>query len=126
MRHNIMSIDHYEQLVGPETVERIRGKACALGDFHVSHFNATYYGGGVAEILSSLTLLMNSVDVRTEWRVLLGSQDFFAITKRMHNALQGGSIDFSQIKQEIYETVIAENAVRNPKIANFVGVEDPW
>src|SRR6267378_4338583 len=65
-------------------------------------------GGGVAEMLSSLTLLMNSLGLRTEWRVIQGTPDFFSITKKMHNALQGGEIDLSKIKREIFEQVIYE------------------
>jgi trehalose synthase len=36
------------------------------------HVNSTYYGGGVAEILRSLTLLMNNLGVRTGWRIIQG------------------------------------------------------
>jgi hypothetical protein len=47
----------------------------------------------VAETICSLTLLMNSLGLRTEWRVIQGTPDFFSITKKMHNALQGGEND---------------------------------
>ena len=55
-----IAVEDYEPLVGQETVDRILGKAERLQDLHVVNINSTYYGGGVAEILSSLTLLMNS------------------------------------------------------------------
>ena len=74
---------------------------------------------------SSLTLLMNSLGLRTEWRVIQGSPDFFSITKKMHNALQGGEIDLSSIKKEIFEQVIYENSVRNFIDHDFVVVHDP-
>jgi trehalose synthase len=88
-KHKIVHIEDYEQLIGAETVERISKKAKAIQDLKVINFNSTYYGGGVAEILSSLTLLMNSLGIKTEWRIIQGSSDFFSITKKMHNALQG-------------------------------------
>src|SRR5947208_4538969 len=121
----IPQIEDYEPLVGAETVERIREKARKFESLRVVNFNSTYYGGGVAEVISGLTLLMNSLGLRTEWRVIQGTADFFSITKKMHNALQGGEIDLSSIKKEIYEQVIYENSVRNFLEHDFVIVHDP-
>ena len=73
-------IEDYEALVGAGTVERILKKAAGLGDLHVVNVNSTYYGGGVAEMLSSLTLLMNLAGIRTGWRVIQGRPDFFSVT----------------------------------------------
>src|SRR5436190_198526 len=112
-RYRITQIDDYEPLVGGEAVDRIRDKAAKLKRPRVANFNSTCYGGGVAETISSLTLLMNSPGLRSEWGVIQGTPDFFSITKKMHNALQGGEIDFSKIKTEILEQVIYENSVRN-------------
>src|SRR6266550_2315781 len=124
-RYRITQIEDYEPLVGREAVERIREKARKFKDLRVANFNSTYYGGGVAEIISSLTLLMYSLGLRAEWRVIQGSPDFFSITKKMHNALQGGEIDLSKIKKEIFEQVIYENSVRNFLDHDFVIVHDP-
>jgi trehalose synthase len=121
----ITEIEDYEALVGAEVVQRIRDKAAKLKDLRVANFNSTYYGGGVAEIISSLTLLMNSLGLRTEWRVIQGRPDFFSITKKMHNALQGAEIDLSRIKKEIFEQVIYENSVRNFLDHDFIIVHDP-
>jgi trehalose synthase len=87
--------------------------------------NSTYYGGGVAELLSSLTLLLNSLGIKTGWRVIQGSPDFFSITKKMHNALQGGKINLTKRKMQIYEEVIFENAIRNHLEHDIVIVNDP-
>jgi len=121
----ITEIEDYEALVGAEVVQRIRDKADKLKGLRVANFNSTYYGGGVSEIISSLTLLMNSLGLRTEWRVIQGRPDFFSITKKMHNALQGAEIDLSKIKKEIFEQVIYENSVRNFLDHDFIIVHDP-
>jgi len=121
----MIQVEDYEQFVGTEMVERIKEKAKPLKDRRVAHVNSTYYGGGVAELLSSLTLLMNSVDIKTEWRVIQGSPDFFSVTKKMHNALQGGEINLSEMKKRIYESVVYENAVRNHLDHDRVIVHDP-
>src|SRR5438876_3338722 len=123
-QYRITEIEDYESLVGTETIQRIRQKAANLKGLRVANFNSTYYGGGVAETISSLTLLMNSLGLRTEWRVIQGTPDFFSITKKMHNALQGGEINLSKIKKEIFEEVIYENSVRNFIEHDFVIVHD--
>jgi trehalose synthase len=112
-RHQIPQIEDYEPLVGPETVGRILKKAKALEGFHVANINSTYYGGGVAELLSSLTLLLNGLGIQAGWRVLQGSPDFFGITKRMHNALQGMDFNFTPLKRHIYESVVFHNSLLN-------------
>lgn len=121
----LSSVEDYERLVGAETVERILRKAARLRDLHVVNVNSTYYGGGVAEILSSLTLLMNAAGIRTGWRVIQERPDFFSITKKMHNALQGGDINLSEIKRQIYEEVVFGNASRKHLDHDLVIVHDP-
>jgi trehalose synthase len=123
--YRIVRVEDYQPFVGAETVERVREKARPLQDLHVAHLNSTYYGGGVAELLSSLTLLMNGLGIKTEWRVIQGSPDFFSVTKKMHNALQGAEINLSELKQEIYESVVYENAVRNHLDHDRVIIHDP-
>jgi trehalose synthase len=124
-QYRITQIEDYEPLIGRDNVERIREKARQLKQLRVVNFNSTYYGGGVAEMLSALTLLWNSLGLRTEWRVIQGTADFFSITKKMHNALQGAEIDLSSIKKEIFEQVIYENSLRNFVDHDFVIVHDP-
>ncbi|MGD8822172.1 MAG: glycosyltransferase [Anaerolineales bacterium] len=121
----LVQIEEYAQFVGDETVARILSKAEPLQNSHVVHVNSTYYGGGVAEMLSSLTLLLNSLGIKTGWRVIQGAPDFFSVTKKMHNALQGGEINMTDLKKEIYEHVIYENAARNHLDHDFVFIHDP-
>ncbi|PYL00735.1 MAG: glycosyl transferase family 1 [Verrucomicrobia bacterium] len=123
--YRIQRIEDYVELIGAAKVERIRNKAKEFEGLRVANFNSTYYGGGVAEMLSSMTLLMNSLGLQTEWRVIQGTPDFFSITKKIHNALQGGEIDLTSIKKEIFEQVIYENSVRNFIRHDFVIVHDP-
>ncbi|MDX1814985.1 MAG: glycosyltransferase [Thermodesulfobacteriota bacterium] len=121
----IIHVEDFEPHTGPEIIERIINKAKPLRDMHVVHVNSTYYGGGVAEVLSSKTLLMNSLGIKTGWRVIQGSPDFFSITKKMHNALQGDRIGLTERKMQIYEDVIYENAFRSHLHHDIVVVHDP-
>jgi len=118
-------VEDYERFIGAEAVGRILAKAAPLRDAHVVHVNSTYYGGGVAEILLSLTLLMNNLGVRAGWRIIQGPPDFFGITKKMHNALQGDDIELTEQKKHIYEETIYENAIRNHLDHDLVVIHDP-
>jgi trehalose synthase len=113
IEHRVVQLEDYGRYVEEEALDRIREKAAHLKDLHVANVSSTYYGGGVATLLSSLSILMNSAGIRTGWRVIQGAPDFFSITKKMHNALQGGTINLSDTKKKIYEEVIYENVVRN-------------
>ena len=108
----LVHVEDYEPFMGAEAVDRILDKADALQPLRVAHVNSTFYGGGVAELLDPLTLLMNSCGLRTEWHVIQGAPDFFSVTKKMHNALQGASINLSDLKKEIYEDIAFKNSVR--------------
>jgi trehalose synthase len=123
--HKINEIEDYEPYIGGEALDRILRKAKSLRDLHIVHLNSTYYGGGVAELLSSLVLLFNSLGIKSGWRVIQGSPDFFSITKKMHNALQGGDINLTKLKTRIYEDIIFENAVRNHLEHDAVIIHDP-
>lgn len=123
--YRITGLGDYEKLVGAETVARIREKARPLHDLRVVHLNSTYYGGGVSQLLSSLTLLMSSLEIKTGWRVIVGSPDFFSVTKKIHNALQGGDINLTDRKMAIYEEIIYENSIRNHLDHDVVIVHDP-
>ncbi len=121
----LIGVEDYAKYIGAETVERILNKAKNLRDLHVANVNSTYYGGGVAELLSALVLLMNSVGIKTGWRAIQGEPDFFGVTKKMHNALQGGDINLSDRKKKVFEEVIFENAVRNHLDHDIIVIHDP-
>jgi len=118
-------VENFQRFVGKETVERVHHKAGKLEDLHVAHVNSTYYGGGVAELLGALTLLMNDVGIQTGWRVIQGSPDYFSVTKKLHNALQGDEINLTSLKKRIYENVVYENAIRNHLDHDRVIIHDP-
>ncbi len=125
MHRKLVKIEEYEQFVGVEVIDRIKKKAELLQDIHITNINSTYYGGGVAQLLSSLTLLMNSLGIKTGWRAVHGPPDFFSITKKMHNALQGGKINLTEMKMDIYEEVVYENSIRNHLEHDIIIVHDP-
>ncbi len=98
----MLSLESFRHVVPDETLAEIYARARGLYGKHIVHLNATYQGGGVAEILYSLVLLMNDVGVNAGWRILHGSQEFFEITKSYHNALQGAKLNLSENKKNVY------------------------
>jgi trehalose synthase len=98
----MLRLEDFRHIVPDETLAEIYAKARRLYGKHIVHLNATYQGGGVAEILYSLVLLMNDAGIDAGWRILHGSQEFFEVTKSFHNALQGAKLNLSQRKKRIY------------------------
>lgn len=98
----MLSLEEFRHIVPDETLAEIYARARSLYGRHIVHLNATYQGGGVAEILYSLVMLMNDVGVNAGWRILHGSQEFFEITKSFHNALQGAKLNLSERKKRLY------------------------
>jgi len=108
----------------------------------IAHVSSTFYGGGVTELLTPLTLMMNAIGIETDWHLIQGTPGFFGSTKKLHNALQGENVEFSATEKAIYEEVVFENATRLhldecdavivhdpqplPLIAHFSDREMPW
>src|SRR4051794_40612942 len=106
------SIEQYKPIIGAAAAERILGKAARVRTMRVAHVSSTFYGGGVTEILTPLTLMMNSIGIETDWHLIQGTPAFFGCTKKLHNALQGADIELTEAEEAIYEEVVFENATR--------------
>jgi len=98
----MLRLEDFRHIVSDEELAEIYTRARGLYGKNVVHLNATYQGGGVAEILYSLVLLMNDVGIDAGWRILHGSQEFFEVTKSFHNALQGAKLTLSERKKQLY------------------------
>ncbi len=96
------TIEDYRKVAGDDVIGEIYNKARRLYGKGILHINSTYIGGGVAEILNSLLPLMNDAGLDADWKVLHGNSDFFTVTKKFHNALQGDNINLTNMKKEIY------------------------
>ncbi len=96
------NLANYKKIVGKNEIKEIQSKAQMLAGKHILAINSTYQGGGVAEILNSIIPLFDQFGIDFGWRILHGTPDFFTITKKFHNALQGEKINLSQRKKEFY------------------------
>lgn len=122
----MIKLENYREIIGDKTFSSVFTKMRNLYGKHMLHLNSTYIGGGVAEILSSLVPLMNDVGLDAGWRTIHGNIDFYGITKKFHNALQGQEINFSQIKKDLYVDVNRQfSTYTHISGHDFVLVHDP-
>ncbi len=121
-------LTRYAQIAGEDAVEQLLQLASPLKGAHIVHVNSTRYGGGVAEILHSLIPLKQALGLDVTWEVITGEEEFFLVTKSMHNALQGFSTEIQSRALKTYEETNAQEAERlRPLLeeADFVFIHDP-
>ncbi len=119
------SLEAYRPIVGGEIIEEIHALARPFQGARVVHVNATAFGGGVAEILHTLVPLMQDIGLEASWQVIEGKDEFFNVTKAMHNGLQGMNLPFTPEMQAIWQRYNEENARRFEGEYDVVIVHDP-
>ena len=126
--HSPVSIDSYLPLLSDQFAEELTSLAGELGHLRFVHLNSTETGGGVAEILQSMVPLMNALGIATERIVIDPPSEFFQVTKRIHNLLQGAEGSLSKGELEIYYgsvRQVAEDLRRRPVAADVWFFHDP-
>ena len=104
------SLADYASIVGRGLIDEIHRLAEPLRGKRVVHLSATAFGGGVAEINYTLVPLMADVGLDVEWRIMKGAEEFFSVTKTIHNALQGDVRSLTPSEVEVFRRYNAENA----------------
>ena len=120
-------IEQYIPFVGEEVINELFLLSKNLQNLKVLHVNSTRKGGGVAEILNRLVLLMNELGIKTEWKVIEGDEKFFSFTKKLHNLLHipsGQSFGSEEITY--YLKITYENCNKiNTENYDIVFIHDP-
>ena len=115
----------YRPIVGDAPIDEIQRMAEPLRGARVLHLNATAFGGGVAEILSALVPLMNDLGFRADWQIISGADEFFAVTKAIHNGLQGMFVPWTTAMRDTWLHYNRINADLLDGEYDFVVVHDP-
>jgi trehalose synthase len=115
----------YTHLVGRPLVEEIRELAEKLQGLKVLHLSATAFGGGVSEILYTLVPLMRDVGIEADWQIMIGREEFYNVTKLMHNSLQGAEQVISDDEWITYERYNRINALELSGGWDVIIVHDP-
>jgi trehalose synthase len=119
------SLVDYGSLATRGLMDEIRALAEPLAGRRVLHLSATAFGGGVAEINYTLVPLMQDAGLEVEWRIIRGADDFFNVTKMIHNALQGNPQGLSESHREIFRRYQELNARDLTADYDFIIVHDP-
>jgi trehalose synthase len=119
------SLADYATIATRGLMEEIRRLAEPLRGKRLVHLSATAFGGGVAEINYALVPLMRDAGLDAEWRIIAGAEEFFAVTKTIHNALQGDEVGLTETQQEVYRRFQALNAEDFTDDYDYVLVHDP-
>src|SRR5215217_9776550 len=96
------SLADYATIAARGLLAQIRTLAEPLAGKRVLHLSATAFGGGVAEINYTLVPLMQDAGLEVEWRIIRGAEEFFNVTKAIHNAIQGDPNALTPEQQEIF------------------------
>jgi trehalose synthase len=122
-------LEQYQEVAGPEVIHELTQMARVLKGIKIVHVNSTKTGGGVSEILSTMTQLTTALGLDTSWEVITGNADFFECTKNFHNALQGikqGVLNPNLLR--VYQDTNASNAEQLRQVlenADVVFIHDP-
>src|SRR4030042_454508 len=87
--------------------------------------NSTFIGGGVAEILEHMVPLLNQLGVDARWNVINGSEEFFEVTKKFHNALHGKRERVSAQDFALFSEVTERNMKEISFYGDILFIHDP-
>src|SRR2546422_1271813 len=118
-------LDDYRRVVPPQTIDLLRRLAGRVRGRSLLHVNSTRVGGGVAEMLSRYVPLFEELGVPVRWDVISGAEEFFRVTKSLHNALQGQEQAFTAEMLAAYLETNRENAARLHLDSALVIIHDP-
>jgi len=118
----------YEAVAGTSATHSLKCLAAPFKGARVVHVNSTRKGGGVAEILDWMIPLMRELEIDAHWEVIQGKEDFYAVTKSIHNGLQGDTLEFTRQMADVHlETNRRECERLGPSLrdADYVFIHDP-
>jgi trehalose synthase len=118
-------LSDYEPIIGRPELDELYFLAQKLQRKTLKMVNSTALGGGVAELLTSLVPMLNELGIKAKWEVISGKNDFFDVTKAIHNALQGGEHPLTEQDKQVFRAENEENRKRLVFEEDFVVIHDP-
>jgi trehalose synthase len=86
----------------------------------VWNVNSTARGGAVAEMLQSVIAYLSGAGIDTRWVVIQGGPEFFKVTKRVHNQIQGFEGDGGELGEREHEDYVRGLAPAALELATIV------
>jgi trehalose synthase len=118
-------VEGYRAVAGDAAMQTLEALARKLRGHRIAMVNSTSAGGGIAEILHRLVPLLNELGVPTTWEVMGGDARFYAITKKIHNALHGWPGALEPEEREHFHEVSLRAAHELELDADLVLIHDP-
>ena len=118
-------INDYESIIGKGLIDQLWLLAEHLKGKSVQNINSTAVGGGVAEILNRMIPLLRELGIDAKWDVIKGGEQFFNVTKKIHNALHGAPEEISSDMWDVFWTTGEQNSKEIPCTADIVFIHDP-
>jgi trehalose synthase len=127
--HPPVSLDDYLPYMYSSQADELLTLASEMRHLRMAHLNSTATGGGVAEVLQSMVPLFNALGIETE-RIVINPTDpeFFNVTKKIHNLLQGAEGTLTQQELDVYHENIRRVAItmsRDSVAADVWFLHDP-
>lgn len=120
-----LKLSDYRPFVGSSTVRELQILASKIQNESILNVNSTAVGGGVAEILARLIPLFDDLGIESEWKVVKGNEDFFEVTKDIHNGLHGKEVNFDEKMSGTFREVTEMNKAGFETGASIVIIHDP-
>ncbi|VAV83297.1 Alpha,alpha-trehalose synthase [hydrothermal vent metagenome] len=120
-----MGLDDYKGISEAGELRAIEYMAEKLRGRSFLHVNSTATGGGVAELMQRIIPLIRELGIDAKWKVIKGNKQFFEVTKRIHNSLQGQAGPLTDKMWETYEKVNKKNGEKINLDADCVFIHDP-
>jgi len=120
-----VSLKDYEEIVGREEIEVIEALTDRLKFLKLQEINSARWGGGVAEMLISYVPFLRNLGFDIIWSVIEAGEEFFKVTKSLHNFLQGEKGSFSLSKTKIYWETLERNRNIIEENRDIITLHDP-
>ncbi len=121
-----IDIEKYILIIGAKEVEKIKRLSDLLHDKTWCHVNSTFEGGGVAEMLKSIVPIANGLGINCKWYSIEGNENFYSITKRFHNIIQGLEQHFTiEDLLQTYLEINRKNFENKRIVSDMTIVHDP-
>ncbi len=118
-------LEDYIPVVGQSVIDDLRIVAEKLTGKVIQNINSTSVGGGVAEILNRMVPFLQNLGVDARWDVIKGGNEFFAVTKKFHNALHGKKEEITQKDFVIFLDSGRQHIEKMNLYGDIIFVHDP-
>lgn len=118
-------MDEYMPAAGRSAIDELKIIASRLKGKTILNVNSTAVGGGVAEILNRMLPMMAELGINPRWELIRGGEDFYAVTKKFHNALHGTRQELTAADFQLYRDTLKANMGSMNLNSDIALIHDP-